>query len=93
MYTTTLVDLQRDNLGKSGFRYLPSRKISFHGLMGLAQDGMHWVGDLAAEYDVDIQGTSGTLSLDLVEFGIHYICDIDVASGMATLHATDRASR
>lgn len=72
------------------FDKLPARKISFHGLMGLAQDGMHWVGDLAAEYDVDIQGTSGTVSLDLVEFGIHYICDIDVASGQATLQAFDQ---
>lgn len=72
------------------FDTLPSRKISFHGLMGLAQDGMHWVGDLSAEYDVDVQGTSGTLSLDLVEFGIHYVCDIDVASGKATLQAFDQ---
>ncbi len=74
------------------FDQLPSRKISFHGLMGLAQDGMHWVGDLAAEYDIDVQGTSGTISVDLVEFGIHYICDIDVASGKATLQAFDRGT-
>ncbi len=72
------------------FNVLPSRKMSFHGLMGLAQDGMHWVSDLAAEYDVDVQGTSGKLSIDLVEFGIHYIVDIDVASGKATLQAFDQ---
>ena len=72
------------------FDSLPSRKISFHGLMGLAQDGMHWVSDLAAEYDVDVQGASGTLSLDVVEFGIHYLVDFDIATGKATLQALDQ---
>ena len=62
----------------------------FQGLTGLAQDGVHWVSDLSAEYDVDVQGTSGTLSLDVVEFGIHFICDIDVATGKATLQALEQ---
>lgn len=72
------------------FDSIPARRIAFHGLTGFAQDGMHWVGDLAAEYDVDVQGNSGTLSLDLVEFGVHYIVDIDIATGKATLQAQDQ---
>ncbi|MCC6507753.1 MAG: signal peptidase I [Pirellulaceae bacterium] len=68
---------------------IPAYKITFHGLTGLAQDGMHWVGDLSAEYDAEITGSTGTVSLDVVEFGIHYTCDIDVASGQAKLRATE----
>lgn len=47
--------------------------------------GSCWVGDLAIEADVDVQGDSGELLLDLVEGGVHYTCQIDVASGTATL--------
>ncbi len=72
------------------FDVLPSYKFRFLGLNGLAQDGVHWVGDLAAEYDIDVRGTTGTVSLDLVEFGIHYVCDIDVATGKASLQAMDQ---
>ncbi len=53
-------------------------------------DGLHWVGDLAVEFDVEIKSDSGKVSLDLVEFGIHYRCEIDVASGKATLLAIDK---
>lgn len=68
---------------------VPPNSITYDGLTGLAQDGLHWVGDLAAEFDVEVKGKSGVLSFDLVEFGIHYRCDVDVATGKATLHATD----
>jgi len=54
-----------------------------------AQDGKHWVGDLVAQFDVAVEGTQGKLCLDLVEFGIHYQCEIDVATGAATLRAID----
>ncbi len=57
---------------------------------GSMNDGFHWVGDLLGEYEVQIQSNSGTLLLDLVEFGIHFQCAIDVASGKATLSAFDQ---
>jgi signal peptidase I len=47
--------------------------------------GQHWVGDLAVECDVQIQGADGELLLDLVEGGVHYQCRIDVATGVALL--------
>lgn len=56
---------------------------------GQPQDGMHWVGDLAAEFDIQVESDSGTISLDLVEFGIHYTCAFDVGSGKVTLTAVD----
>ena len=51
--------------------------------------GLHWVGDLAIECDVDVKGDSGQLSLDLVEGGVHYTCRIDVATGQAVLSIDD----
>lgn len=49
--------------------------------------GLHWVGDLAVECDAEITSEAGVLSLDLVEGGTHFRCDIDVATGQATLSA------
>jgi signal peptidase I len=49
------------------------------------KEGIHWVGDLAGEYEVEVQGNTGTLLLDLVEGGVHYQCQVDVANGKATL--------
>ncbi|GAA4432595.1 signal peptidase I [Bremerella cremea] len=53
--------------------------------------GMHWVGDLMLECNAEIRSETGTFSLDLVEGGTHFRCDIDVATGMATLNA-DKSS-
>ncbi|MFT5524527.1 MAG: signal peptidase I [Pirellulaceae bacterium] len=48
--------------------------------------GLHWVGDLAVEADIEIQSVDGELLLDLVKGGVHYECRIDVATGIATLN-------
>ena len=47
--------------------------------------GSCWVGDLALECDLEVQGAEGEILLDLVEGGTHYECRIDVASGRARL--------
>ncbi len=47
--------------------------------------GMHWVGDLAVECEVEIAGNRGQVLFDLVEGGKHFLCTIDVATGTATL--------
>ena len=46
--------------------------------------GYHWVGDLVVECKVKVTG-SGTLKLMLVEGGVRYGCDIDIAEQVATL--------
>ncbi|PQO31985.1 signal peptidase I [Bremerella cremea] len=51
--------------------------------------GMHWVGDLCLECTTKVESSSGVLSLDLVEGGAHFRCDIDVATGKATLSSSD----
>ncbi len=43
--------------------------------------GLHWVGDLILQADVQVQSDSGRLLLDLIEGGIHFQCAINVASG------------
>ncbi len=66
------------------------RLIKFDGLTGLVQDGLHWVGDLSTEFEVDVQSNQGSVYLDAVEFGIHFTCEFDLASGKASLRATDQ---
>jgi signal peptidase I len=55
----------------------------------IPKKGQHWVGDLAGEFDVELQGRTGTLLLDLVEGGVHYQCQVDVSNGKATLLIDD----
>jgi len=51
--------------------------------------GLHWVGDLCLESELGIESDSGVVTLDLVEGGIHYRCELDVATGKAKLFSTD----
>ena len=51
--------------------------------------GLHWVGDLVLEAEVDITGNEGALLLDLVEGGRHYRCSINLVDGKATLSILD----
>lgn len=66
------------------YEYNDGKQLSA-GSNGMDAIGQHWVGDLAVEYDVQIEGDSGRLLLDLVEGGVHYTCRIDVATGEAVL--------
>ncbi|MFO0789298.1 MAG: signal peptidase I [Pirellulales bacterium] len=48
------------------------------------RQGLHWVGDLMVEADVDIQ-SGGELLLDVVEGGKHFGCRVDLKTGEAKL--------
>lgn len=50
-----------------------------------AKLGIHWVGDLMVEADVEVQSDAGQLLLDLVEGGKHFTCRFDLSDGTATL--------
>lgn len=52
-------------------------------------DGVHWVGDLCLEVDVEINSESGELVLQIIEGMIPHQCRIDVATGVATLAIED----
>ena len=47
--------------------------------------GLHWVGDIGLECDLDIGSGGGEFALDIVEGGVHFICTIDTATGVAKL--------
>ena len=50
---------------------------------------MHWVGDLAVELQMEVVSDTGVMILDLVEAGRHHRCQIDLATGTATLSIDD----
>jgi signal peptidase I len=54
--------------------------------------GLHWVGDLMVEADVDVQDAHGELLVDLVEAGRHFTVTIDLSTGRATLGCSSLAS-
>ena len=47
--------------------------------------GLHWVGDIGLECDLEIERAGGEISLDIVEGGVHFICTIDTKTGIAKL--------
>ena len=56
-------------------------------------NGVHWVGDLGLQAWIDIESDQGTLLLQAVKGGVAFTCSIDVASGQATLNASDDSVR
>jgi signal peptidase I len=51
------------------------------------KQGLHWVGDLIVEAEVEVKDPRGELLLDLVEGGKHFRATIDLTTGQATLSA------
>ena len=52
---------------------------------GRPRERFNWVGDLAVECDVTIESDTGVLVLELLEGGRVFQCELDIASGKATL--------
>ena len=53
--------------------------------------GMHWVGDLILDCELDIGSDTGSLLLDLVKGGHHFGCAIDVQTGRVQLSIDSRS--
>ncbi len=49
--------------------------------------GLHWVGDLMVEADIEMEEAKGELIVDLVEAGKHFTATIDLATGRVVLGA------
>jgi signal peptidase I len=45
--------------------------------------GLHWVGDLALQWELESKSASGTVAAELVKGGCRFQCRIDLASGKA----------
>lgn len=54
--------------------------------------GLHWVGDIGFEADVEIQSGSGSLFFDIVEGGAHYQMALNTRSGELELSAKPPAN-
>jgi len=63
------------------------------GQYGTADEGMHWVGDLIFETDVETSLDSESLVLEIVEAGVQYQVEFDLTSGLATLAILDGDQR
>ncbi len=79
--------------GREDYARLTHSNRVVHSLNSLEIDqirqGLHWVGELMLEADVDVQSSSGELLFDLVEGGRHFSCKIDLKSGEAKLSAAN----
>ena len=51
--------------------------------------GGNFAGDLGVEALIDVDGSDGKLFLDVVEGGAHFQCEVELASGLATLSCSD----
>ena len=51
----------------------------------LGPNGIHWVGDLAVQFELSSASASGTAAAELVKGGRHFQCRFDLASGKAEL--------
>jgi len=60
-----------------------------YGGSGYAIDGVHWVGDLIVGADVEVSPEATSLTLEIVEAGIQYRCEFDLATGQAQLSIDD----
>ncbi len=47
--------------------------------------GLHWVGDLVLECSLEVEGSQGKFLMALVQGGRVFRCELDVATGVATL--------
>jgi signal peptidase I len=59
------------------------------GTSGFANEGLHWVGDLIVETEINTSQDCRQLIVELVEAGIQYQCRFDLQAGTATLAILD----
>lgn len=59
------------------------------GQYDIAEDGLHWVGDLILQADVETSRDCRELLLEIVEAGVQYQCTIDLKTGIARVGIVD----
>lgn len=63
------------------------------GTYDTAAEGVHWVGDLIFEADVETSADCESLLLEIVESGVRYQCTISLTDGKAELSILDEEAR
>lgn len=62
-----------------------ANRFGFTSNRPLENDGIHWTGDLAAEFEIKTERDTQSLALLLVEAGVEHACRIDLKTGEATI--------
>ncbi|MCA9193914.1 MAG: hypothetical protein KDB03_19215 [Planctomycetales bacterium] len=75
--------------GNRAFDVVEFQDVAYEVGSNGTNEGYHWVGDLLGEFEVQVESDEGSLLLDLVEFGLHFRCSLDVSNGNARLTALD----
>jgi signal peptidase I len=65
-----------------------ANRFGFASNRPLENDGIHWTGDLAAEFEITTDRDTQTIALLLVEAGVEHECRIDLKTGQATMTVT-----
>ncbi len=92
----TFIDLNSFNsnyTSAGGLEQFNNRFEVHVGNSDTGMEGMHWVGDLIFEADVETTAASRELMFELVEAGVKYRCLIDLTTGKASLKIDDREPR
>ncbi|SMP62165.1 signal peptidase I [Neorhodopirellula lusitana] len=64
-----------------------------YGSTGHATEGMHWVGDLIVEADLETAPGAKSVTMEIVEAGVRYHCQINLEDGLATMTINDGQER
>ena len=59
--------------------------VKFGAERKVGRDGVHWVGDLVFQADVETEAGTKELALQLIESGVQYRCTVDLTNGSAQL--------
>lgn len=85
-YSTTRARIQEDKFQASAEELIQNQNFNgFGSNRVLENDGMHWTGDLAADFEIKTDRECKTLALLLVEAGVEHECRIDLKTGQATM--------
>ena len=83
-YSAKKVQIDTDRFQSSAEELIRSLNLSGFG-RPLENDGIHWTGDLAADFEIKTDRDCQTLALLLVEAGVEHECRIDLKTGQATM--------
>jgi len=69
---------------ESSIRTTNKRGYAKYSPRPIENDGIHWVGDLATEFDVKIEPGTQSMTLMIVEAGVEHACRFDLKTGDAS---------
>ena len=81
----TLREDYRPDLGPGQYRGAMWGGHDFGARQGVGKDGVHWVGDLMIEADVEANKDVKSVMFEIVEAGVQYRCQFNFATGQATM--------